>query len=113
MSRITCDFSFGLNYTTRQKNFFRLFKCYIKSRQNKFIYSQFRKSYTFIPRVYRYGMVTIAPDSVQHKFPCNRTELICLKFPFCKYIERNIIQPYINCLPRRHHLHCSIRQALI
>ena len=87
MSRITIDFSFNLDDITRQKNFFRCLKCDIKSRQNKFIHSQFRKSYTFIPRVYRYGMAAITSDPVQHKFSCNRTEFICLQFLFSQHIE--------------------------
>ena len=87
VSRITIDFSFNLDDIARQKNFFRCFKCDIKSRQNKFIHSQFRKSYTFIPRVYRYGMAAITSDPVQHKFSCNRTEFICLQFLFSQHIE--------------------------
>ena len=90
MSRITIDFSFNLDDIARQKDFFRLFKCNIKSRQNKFIYSQFCKTHKFISEVYRYGMVAITPDPVQHKFTRDRTELICLKFLFSQYIKRPI-----------------------
>ena len=90
MSRITIDLSFNLDDIARQKNFFRRLKCDIKSRQNKFIYSQFCKSHTFISKVYRYGMVTIASDPVHHKFSRDRTEFICLQFLFSQYIKRPI-----------------------
>jgi len=113
MPRIAFDFSFDLDDIARQKDFLRCFKCDIKSRQNKFIHSQFRKSYTFIPRVYRYGMAAITSDPVQHKFSCNRTEFICLQFLFSQYIERNILEPYRDLFAFRHHLHSSVRQTLI